>query len=160
LSKRDKKYSVFDYNIELFLIVIVIVLLETLRNKNMTKYVWYISGVFAIFMIYLYIHKVFVAKESFADVTTSPVTPDPTSIMYTTTPVVKSSFFGSVMNWFSSLFSKKTSTPQPTDLPITDLPTTALPTTFSPMDMPMMPPMMPPMQPMDMPPMPPMPPMS
>ena len=136
LSKREKAYSVFDYNIELILIVIVIGLLELLKNKNMTKSAWYISAGFAVFMIYLYIHKVFVTKESFADgdVTTSPVTSTstpsgistPTPTMYTT-PVARISFWGSIMKWFGSLFSRKTSVPT-TSVPTTFAPTTSVPT--------------------------------
>lgn len=126
LSKRDKKYSLFDYNIELILIVIVIGLLEILKNKNMTKSAWYISAGFAVFMIYLYIHKVFVTKESFADgdVTTSPVTGTPG--VYATTPVTIT-FWQSVLNWFKNLFSAKTPIPT-TSAPITEVPTTSAPT--------------------------------
>ena len=134
LSKRNKKYSLFDYNIELILIAIVIGLLELLKNKNMTKSAWYISAGFAGFMIYLYIHKVFVTKESFADgdVTTSPVTSTPTpTMMYTTSPVVKSSFWGSIMKWFNNLFSRNTSVPT-TSVPSTSGPTISVATTFDP----------------------------
>jgi hypothetical protein len=135
LSKRDKKYSVFDYNIELILIAIVVGLLELLKNKNMAKSAWYISAGFAGFIIYLYIHKVFVTKESFADgdVTTSPVTSTPTPTTYTTTspPVVETSFLGSIFKWFSNLFSRKTSFPT-TSVPTTMGPTTSAPTTSAP----------------------------